>query len=83
MADLKYSKKNKKYSLEMGREELDVVYRLLCCTKQNETETRFAIAKNIRDEIKLQYANDLSFEEDEKNSQDHFGMVCFTGSKSE
>lgn len=82
MADLKYSKKSKKFSLEVDNAELDVLYRLLCCTKQNETETRFAIAKHIRDEIKLQYANDLTFEEDEKNSRDHFGMVCFTGSNS-
>lgn len=66
------------YHLSLSPAEIDVVYRLLRCTKENAPKTRLYTARKLRDLIEKVYASRLDYEEDEALSKDHFGMVCFT-----
>lgn len=66
------------YRLELDRDEIDVVYRLLKSTKKNEDVTRLSVVNDILDVVDTVYAKELSFEENERLSTDHFGEVCFS-----
>lgn len=65
------------YHLTVNSAELDVIYRLLRCTKQNADNTRWPIARELRDLIETVYASGLDYETDEALSRDHFGMITF------
>lgn len=65
------------YHLSVSPGELDVVYRLLRCTKENAPKTRLYTAHKLRDLIERVYVPTLDYEEDEALSKDHFGMITF------
>lgn len=65
------------FHLSVNSMELDVIYRLLRCTKQNADNTRWPIARELRDLIEVVYASGLDYETDEALSRDHFGMITF------
>lgn len=79
MAELKLTetKNGTQFTLTGNTAELDVIYRLLRCTKQNAEGTRWGIAKSLRDLLESQHASTLDYPTDEALSRDHFGMVVF------
>lgn len=65
------------YHLSVNPDELDVIYRLLRCTKENALKTRLYTAHKLRDLIEQVYVPTLDYETDEALSKDHFGMITF------
>ena len=76
-------KRNKRgiWEMQLSDSEMDVVYRLLKSTKQNEENTRLSIVRRILVAVGDSYGVSLDYDTDENNSKDHFGTICFTGEK--
>lgn len=68
------------YRLELNENEIDVLYRLLKATKKNEENSRLSIVNDILGVVYTEYATSLTFEENEKLSSDHFGVITFSHS---
>lgn len=76
MAKLTENREN--FLLDLSREEVDVLYRVLKLTKQNAENTRLSLARGILKTIEKNYASKLSYNKDEALSRDLFGSICFT-----